>query len=41
MILFVAGLDRASIEYGRATILICDMEISRLMVYMQEVEEEK
>ena len=33
MSLFVAGLGRASSKEGRATMLIGDMHISRLMVY--------
>ncbi|WMV42359.1 hypothetical protein MTR67_035744 [Solanum verrucosum] len=41
MSLFVAGLGRLSSEEGRATMLIGDMEISWLMVYVQQVEKEK
>ncbi|XP_004243940.1 uncharacterized protein [Solanum lycopersicum] len=41
MSLFVAGLVRASSKEGRAAKLIGDMDISRLMVYVQQVEEEK
>ncbi|XP_049410718.1 receptor-like protein 43 [Solanum stenotomum] len=41
MSLFVAGLFRLSNKEGRAAMLIRDMDISRLMVYVQQVEEEK
>ena len=41
MSLFVAGLGRASSKEGRVAMLIVDMDISRLMVYVQYVEEEK
>ncbi|XP_049389890.1 uncharacterized protein LOC125854396 [Solanum stenotomum] len=41
MSLVVAGLGRLSIKEGRAAMLIGDLDISRLMVYVQQVEEEK
>ena len=41
MSLFVAGLGHASSKEGRVAMLIGDMHISRLMVYVQQVEEEK
>ena len=39
--LLVVGLGRASRKKGRAAMLIGDMNISRIMVYVQQVEEEK
>ncbi|XP_049367942.1 uncharacterized protein LOC125832791 [Solanum verrucosum] len=41
MSLFVAGLSRLSSKQGRVAMLIGDMDISRLMVYVQQVKEEK
>lgn len=41
MSLFVAGLSRLSSKEGRAAMLIQNMDISRLMVYVQHVDEEK
>ncbi|XP_069154321.1 uncharacterized protein [Solanum lycopersicum] len=41
MSLFVAGLGRASSNEGKASMLIGDMDISRLMVYVQQAEKEK
>ena len=41
MSLFFAGLGRASSKEGRAAILIGDMDISRLTIYVQQVEAEK
>ncbi|KAH0712585.1 hypothetical protein KY289_008544 [Solanum tuberosum] len=38
--LFVAGLSRQSSKEGRVAMLIGDMDILRLMVYVQQVEEE-
>lgn len=40
MSLFVAGLGRALGKKGRAAMLIRDIKISRLMVYVQQIEEE-
>ncbi|XP_049380766.1 uncharacterized protein LOC125845293 [Solanum stenotomum] len=39
--LFVAGLSHLSSKEGKAAMLIRDMDIARLMVYVQQVEEEK
>ena len=36
--MFVAGLGRASSKEGRVAILIGEMDISRMMVYVQQVE---
>uniref|UniRef100_M1D8M1 Gag-pol protein n=1 Tax=Solanum tuberosum TaxID=4113 RepID=M1D8M1_SOLTU len=41
MSLLVTGLSRLSSKEGRATILIGDMDISRWMDYVQQVQEEK
>ena len=41
MSLFVASLGRVSIKEGRVAMLIGDIDISRLMVYVHQVEEEK
>lgn len=36
----MVGLSRLSIKEGGEAMLIGDMDISRLMVYVQQVEEE-
>ena len=41
MSLFFTSLGRASSKKGRVAMLIGDMYVSKLMVYMQKVEEEK
>lgn len=41
MSLFVADLGRASSKQGRAAMLICDLNIYRVIVYVEEVEREK
>ena len=41
IILSVAILGRASKKEGKVAMLIGDMDISRLMVYVQQVDEEK
>ncbi|KAK4731609.1 hypothetical protein R3W88_024597 [Solanum pinnatisectum] len=41
MSLFGGGLSHLSSKEGKATMLIGDMDIARLMVYVQQVEEEK
>ena len=39
--MFVAGLGHPSSKEGRADMLVGDMEISKMMVYVQHVEEKK
>ena len=41
MILFVANLGYSLSKEGRVAMLICNMDIYRLMVYVYQVEEEK
>ncbi|KAK4727145.1 hypothetical protein R3W88_032062 [Solanum pinnatisectum] len=41
MSLFVAGLSSMSSNEGKVAMLIGDMDLARLMVYVQQVEEEK
>uniref|UniRef100_M1DWL7 Gag-pol protein n=1 Tax=Solanum tuberosum TaxID=4113 RepID=M1DWL7_SOLTU len=41
MRLFVAGLSRLSSKEGKTTMLIGDMDIARLIIYVQQVEEDK
>ena len=41
MSLFIFGLVRTSSKEGRAAMSIGDMDISRLMIYVQQVKEEK
>ena len=41
MSLFVVGLGLTSSKEGRAAMLIGDIDISRQMVYVQQIEEEK
>ncbi|KAH0650376.1 hypothetical protein KY284_030288 [Solanum tuberosum] len=38
--LFVAGLSRQSSKKGKAAMLIGDMDIARLMIHVQQVEED-
>ena len=40
MSLYVAGLGSASTKEDRAAMVICDMDISRLMVYVYQGEGE-
>ncbi|KAK4716132.1 hypothetical protein R3W88_014470 [Solanum pinnatisectum] len=39
--LFFSGLSRLSSKEGKATMLIGDMDIARLMIHVQQVEEDK
>ncbi|XP_049368390.1 uncharacterized protein LOC125833286 [Solanum verrucosum] len=39
--LFVSGLSRLSIKEGKSAMLIGDMDIARLMIHVQQVEEDK
>lgn len=41
MSLFVAGLSRLSSKKGKAVVLIGDIDITRLMIHVQQVEEDK
>ncbi|WMV46651.1 hypothetical protein MTR67_040036 [Solanum verrucosum] len=41
MSLFVAGLSRLLSKEGKASMLIGDMDIERLMIYVQQVKEDK
>ncbi|KAK4729518.1 hypothetical protein R3W88_022506 [Solanum pinnatisectum] len=41
MSLFVAGLSHLSSKEGKTTILIGDMDIARLMIHVQQAEEDK
>lgn len=41
MSLFLTGLGRLSSKDGRATMLIGDMDISRLIAHVHQVDEEK
>uniref|UniRef100_M1E0Z9 Gag-pol protein n=1 Tax=Solanum tuberosum TaxID=4113 RepID=M1E0Z9_SOLTU len=41
MSLFVASFSRMSSKDGKAAMLIGEMDVSRIMVYVQQVEEEK
>ena len=41
MSLFIVGLGRGSSKEGRTSIFIGDMDISRIMVYVQQVEKKK
>lgn len=38
---FPSGLSRDLLLECKATLLNCDMDISRIMVYMQQVEDQK
>ncbi|WMV46282.1 hypothetical protein MTR67_039667 [Solanum verrucosum] len=41
MSLFVAGLSRLLSKEGKASLLIGDMDIERLLIYVQQVKEDK
>ncbi|WMV45522.1 hypothetical protein MTR67_038907 [Solanum verrucosum] len=41
MSVFIAGLSRLSTKEGKAAMLIGDMDIARLMIHVQQVEEDK
>ncbi|WMV42658.1 hypothetical protein MTR67_036043 [Solanum verrucosum] len=41
MSLFVGGLPRLSDKESREVMLICDMGIVKLMIHMQQVEDDK
>ena len=41
MSLFVVGLTRLSSNESKAAMLIGDMDIARLMIHVQQVEEDK
>ncbi|XP_049405094.1 uncharacterized protein LOC125868509 [Solanum stenotomum] len=41
MSLFVAGLSRQSSKEGKAAMLIGDMDLARLRIHVQQVEEDK
>ncbi|XP_049359236.1 uncharacterized protein LOC125823921 [Solanum verrucosum] len=41
MSLFIVGLSRLLSKEGKATMLIGDMDISRMMIQVQQVEEDK
>lgn len=41
IILFVSGLSCQQSKEGKATILIGDMDITRLKIHVQQVEEDK
>lgn len=41
MSLFIGGLSLLSSKEGKATMLVGDMDISRLMIHVQQVEKYK